>query len=337
MRFSPSAETPRDQLVVDLPRGRRVHALAARLRADRDDACTPSTTTWPTTSASDAIEQRCTRWWDGPSLIRPDRLPALRTGRRAPPPLHDGCRGTRRSARRARASGSAGRRSSRPRRRGRRAARRRTPAGSSTASNSGYEVNHRPPPERSQCSRVGPQAPLTRTGNRSTQASITTRENDSSADGETATRASRTMSHLSGSLDGARHDDVGVRRRAPPRRARRGRGRAARGGAPCRWRSTTASILEPLCSSTRPDADDVGTLAQPQQLAAGPAGALGVAHTETEHDLGSLRHRVHPLDEGALGRRVEAEGVRVAEACRGTPGGTAPARRAPPGGTPPAP
>ena len=68
------------------------------------------------------------------------------------------------------------------------------------------------------------------------------------------------------------------------------------------------------------DADDVGTLPQPQQLAAGPAGALGVAHTEAEHDLGALRHRVHPLDEGALGRRVEAEGVGVSRRCRGRPG-----------------
>ena len=62
-----------------------------------------------------------------------------------------------------------------------------------------------------------------------------------------------------------------------------------------------------------PDADDVRAVAEPEQLAAGPAGRFGLAHTEAEHDLGALRHAVHPLHEHALGGRVETEGVGVPE------------------------
>ena len=71
--------------------------------------------------------------------------------------------------------------------------------------------------------------------------------------------------------------------------------------------------MEPLCSSTRPTLTMYGRSPSPTISPPGRPAPSDSPTPEPEHDLGALRHRVHPLDERALGRRVEAEGVGVAE------------------------
>ena len=56
-------------------------------------------------------------------------------------------------------------------------------------------------------------------------------------------------------------------------------------------------------------ADDVGTLADPEDLAPGPGRLWGGPHPEAQDDLGPVGDRVDLLDQGSLGDGVVAQGV----------------------------
>ena len=66
MRFSPVGRAPPHQLVVDLSGRRRLHAGPARLRRRPRRPCTPSATTWRTTSGATPSTSRCTPSSGGP-------------------------------------------------------------------------------------------------------------------------------------------------------------------------------------------------------------------------------------------------------------------------------
>ena len=187
------------------------------------------------------------------------------------------------------------------------------------ASNSGYEVNHSPPPERSQCSRVGPQVPLTTTGTRSTQASSTTRENDSSAEGETATRASWTMSHLSGLVHHPGDHDVGVRVELDRDRADQGQGQRA--GVPLLvGGEVLGQHLGALVLVHPAHADDVGTVAQAEHVAARPAGPGGLTHARARARSGASRPPGRSARPAGARPRCGSRRHRRRRRCPGRPG-----------------
>ena len=111
----PVGGAPPDQLVVDLPGRRRLHARRGSASAGPRRPCTPSATTWPTTWRATPSTSGCTPWSAGPvSLSRTGRPPQNRPGVPRPRSTTDGEELV--VARdRAPATGSAGRRRPAPR------------------------------------------------------------------------------------------------------------------------------------------------------------------------------------------------------------------------------
>ena len=153
---------------------------------------------------------------------------------------------------------------------------------------------------------------FTITGTDCSHASRTTSENDSRADGEIETMASRTMSHLSASLtapvrtmssspgiDAAIGPDEGQGQRA---------GVALLVGPEERRQHRRALVVVDAAH-----AHDVGTVADAEDLAAGAAPLDDGGDAQSELDLGDLGHPVATLHEPALGRGVVADGVGAGE------------------------
>ncbi len=103
-------------------------------------------------------------------------------------------------------------------------------------------------------------------------------------------------------------DDVGVRFDLGGERADE-RERQGPGPASLVEAEETVKRVGPLVRVDPPHEGEVGTVAQPEDLAAGTPALLRVAHADAEHDLGLLGDRVDPLDEAPFRRGVVAESV----------------------------
>ena len=127
----------------------------------------------------------------------------------------------------------------------------------------GVVRGHRPPPERSQCSRVGRHAAFTSTGSPAVHPSITAKENDSKGEGQTSAWAPRSKPHFSSSstmpvvkrCSGGPEGDRSAARRGPALATGaplfvRGEGAGEQGG--------PFELLDPT------DAHQVGAIAQAQ-------------------------------------------------------------------------